>query len=77
VAAATLDAVDELLGQRVEVESATVVTTGGRGVALSVLTMMVPRSGEQVLTGCALVRGDEADAIARSVLAALNRQLAG
>ena len=34
---------------------------------------MVPRSGEQLLTGSALVRGDEADAVARSVLDALNR----
>ncbi|MGZ4592727.1 MAG: hypothetical protein ACXV4A_10920 [Actinomycetes bacterium] len=77
VAAATLDAVDDLLGQTCEVESATVVSTGPREVALSVLTLMVPRTGEQVLTGSAVVRGDEADAIARSVLAALNRQLTG
>jgi hypothetical protein len=54
-----------------------VVATGTRDVALTVLTMSVPRLGEQVLTGCAAVRGDEADAVARSVLAALNRQLAG
>jgi hypothetical protein len=77
VAIATLDALDDLLGQTCEVESASVVSTGTREVALSVLTLMVPRSGEQVLTGCALVRGDEADAVARSVLAALNRQLTG
>jgi hypothetical protein len=77
VAAATLDAVDDLLGQTCEVESATVVSTGPREVALSVLTLMVPRTGEQVLTGCAVVRGDEADAVSRSVLAALNRQLTG
>ena len=77
VAVATLDALDDLLGQTCEVESASVVSTGTREVALSVLTLMVPRSGEQVLTGCALVRGDEADAVARSVLAALNRQLTG
>ncbi|MGH8892823.1 MAG: hypothetical protein ACRDWY_05885 [Actinomycetes bacterium] len=77
VALATLDAVDELLGQPCEVESATIVATGVREVALSVLTVMVPRTGEQVLTGAAVVRGDEADAVARSVLAALNRQLAG
>jgi hypothetical protein len=77
VAVATLDAVDDLLGQTCEVESAAVVSTGSREVALSVLTLMVPRTGEQVLTGCASVRGDEADAVARSVLAALNRQLAG
>ena len=77
VAMATLDAVAELLGQPCEVESSTVVATGTREVALTVLTMVVPRTGEQVLTGCAAVRGDEADAVARSVLAALNRQLAG
>jgi hypothetical protein len=59
------------------VESATIVATGAREVALSVLTIMVPRTGEQVLTGSAAVRGDEADAVARSVLAALNRQLTG
>jgi hypothetical protein len=77
VAVATLEAVSELLGQPCEVESATIVATGAREVALSVLTVMVPRTGEQVLTGAAVVRGDEADAVVRSVLAALNRQLAG
>jgi hypothetical protein len=77
VAIATLDAVSEMLGQPCEVESSSIVATGTREVALTVLTMIVPRTGEQVLTGCAVVRGDEADAVARSVLAALNRQLAG
>ena len=77
VAVATLDALGDLLGQTCEVESASVVSTGTRELAVSVLTLMVPRTGEQVLTGCALVRGDEADAVARSVLAALNRQLTG
>jgi hypothetical protein len=77
VAAAALDAVSDLLGQPCEVESATIVATGSREVALTVLTVMVPRTGEQVLTGAAVVRGDEADAVVRSVLAALNRQLAG
>jgi hypothetical protein len=77
VALATLEAVTELLGQPCEVESAIIVPTGSREVALSVLTVMVPRTGEQVLTGAAVVRGDEADAVVRSVLAALNRQLAG
>ena len=77
VAVATLDAVDDLLGHPCEVESASIVATGTREVALSVLTLSVPRTGEQVLTGCAVVRGDEADAVARSVLAALNRQLTG
>ena len=77
IAAATLDAVSELLGQPCEVESAAIVATGSREIALSVLTVMVPRTGEQVLTGAAVVRGDEADAVVRSVLAALNRQLTG
>jgi hypothetical protein len=77
VAIATLDAVAELLGQSCEVESSTVVPTGSREVALTVLTMALPRIGEQVLTGSAVVRGDDADAVARSVLAALNRQLTG
>jgi hypothetical protein len=77
VAIATLEAVAELLGQACEVESSTVVATGSREVALTVLTMSLPRIGEQVLTGSAVVRGDDADAVARSVLAALNRQLTG
>ena len=77
VAIATLDALAELLGQPCEVESSSIVATGTREIAMTVLTMMVPRTGEQVLTGCAVVRGDEADAVARSVLAALNRQLTG
>ena len=77
MALATLDAVGELLGQPCEVESSTIVATGIREVACSVLTVMLHRTGEQVLTGAAVVRGDDADAVARSVLAALNRQLAG
>jgi hypothetical protein len=75
VAMATLDSVHELLGQQCEVESSVVLPVGGRDVAVSVLTLMMPRAGEQVLTGSAAVRGDEAEAVARSVLAALNRQL--
>lgn len=77
VAAATLDAVGDLLGQACEVESALIVHTEARDVALCVLTLSVPRLGEQVLTGSAAVRGDDADAVARSVLDALNRQLTG
>ena len=77
VAIATLEALSELLGQSCEVESSAIVATGARDVALTVLTMVVPRTGEQALTGSAVVRGDEADAVARSVLAGLNRQLAG
>lgn len=77
VALATLDAVSELLGQPCQVETSAIVDTGSREIAVTVLTMSVPRTGEQILTGSAVVRGDDADAVARSVLAALNRQLAG
>ena len=77
VAAATLAALKELLGLRCEVDSAQVVAAGAREVALTVLTLSVPRTGDQVLTGSAPVRGDAADAVARSVLDALNRTLMG
>jgi hypothetical protein len=53
------------------------VEVGARQVALSVLTLTLPRTGEHVVTGAALVRTDQADAVARSVLDALNRQLTG
>lgn len=77
VAAATVDALQELLGQPCEVESAVICSPDGREVALTVLSILVPRGGRQLVTGSALVRDDEADAVARSVLSALNRQLAG
>ena len=77
VAQATLKALDDLLGATAEVESATIAPLGSREVAVSVLTVMIPRAGEHVVSGSAMVRGDEADAIARSVLDALNRQLSG
>jgi hypothetical protein len=77
IAAATVDAVHELLGQPCEVECAIICNETGREVALTVLSIMVARTGPQLLTGSALVRDDEADAVVRSVLAALNRQLTG
>ena len=77
VAQATLNALEELLGSTADVESAQVVAAGSREVALTVLTVAVPRLGEQLLTGSALVRGDESEAVARSVLDALNRRLSG
>jgi hypothetical protein len=77
VAAATLKALEELLGSTADVESSQIVTAGHREAALTVLTVSVPRLGEQLLTGSALVRGDESDAVARSVLNALNRRLVG
>jgi hypothetical protein len=77
VARATLDAVGELLGLPAEIEFATVIAMGTRRMAACVIQVAVPRVGELVLTGSALVRNDEADAVARAVLDALNRRLAG
>jgi hypothetical protein len=77
VARATLAALSDLLGQTVEVESADLLDAGTRSVAVTVLTVVAPRQGEQVVSGSAVVRGDEADAVARSVLDALNRRLTG
>ena len=77
VARATLDALGELLGTPADIEHATVLPVGSRSVAVSVLQVQVPRTGEQVLSGSAVVRGDESDAVARSVLDALNRRLIG
>jgi hypothetical protein len=75
VAVATLSALDELLGLPCEVESAQIVAAGTHEAALVVLSLTVPRVGQQVLSGSAVVRADPTDAIARAVLAALNRQL--
>lgn len=77
VARATLDAVGELLGLPAEIEFATVTPMGNRRMAACVIQVAVPPVGELVLTGSALVRNDEADAVARAVLDALNRRLAG
>jgi hypothetical protein len=75
VASATISALDELLGVPAAVESAAVVDTGTHSVALVVLTLSVPRVGSQSVAGSAVVRGDETDAVARAVLAAVNRRL--
>jgi hypothetical protein len=75
VASAVVSALDELLGIPAAVESAAVVDTGTHPVALVVLTLSVPRLGAQSVAGSAVVRGDETDAVARAVLAAVNRRL--
>ena len=76
-AMATLGALGELLGMPCEIESAQVVGADAHEVALVVLSLAVPRVGQQLLTGSAVVRTDPIDAVARAVLSALNRQLAG
>jgi len=77
IARATLNAVAALMPVGAcDIEYATVVPVGGRDVAVSIVQLVTP-DGESIVTGSALVRGDEADAVARSVLDALNRRLAG
>lgn len=75
VAEATLEALRDLLGVDVAVETAALLPVGGRTVAVVVLTLAEPRLGDQVLSGCAPVRNDDGVAVARAVLAALNRRL--
>jgi hypothetical protein len=77
VATATLAALTELLGIDAHVESSQLLEIGLREVAVTTLALDIPRLGEQLLCGSALVRGDIEDAVARSVLAAVNRRLAG
>lgn len=75
VARATLAAVAQLVNlDAAEVDHAQVVTLGGREVAVCTLNF-VTQHGEQVVSGSAVLRNDPADAVARSVLDALNRRL--
>ena len=77
IARATLNAVAALMPVGAcDIEYAQIAQVGGREVAVSIVQVVTP-DGEQIVTGSALVRGDESDAVARSVLDALNRRLAG
>lgn len=75
VAAAAICALDEMLDIRCDLESASVIQVDGTDVALTVLSLTDHRMGEMLMTGSALVRSDESDAVVRSVLDALNRRL--
>ena len=77
IASATLSALTELLGIEAHVDSSQILEIGMREVAVTTLVLEIPRLGQQTVCGSALVRGDAEDAVARSVLAALNRRLAG
>ena len=77
VAAATLAALTELLGIEAHVDSSQILEIGMREVAVTTLVLEIPRLGQQTVCGSALVRGDAEDAVARSVLAAVNRRLSG
>lgn len=72
VAEATLDAVAQTVDKSLEPVSAEVVQVGGDHIALATVVANDGRSREQ-LTGSAMVRGNDADAIARAVLDATNR----
>lgn len=76
-ARATLDALGPLLGSEhaVELEGTEITDVVGRPVAVTLVHFRTPR-GELTVSGSALVRGSEPDAIARSVLDALNRTIA-
>ncbi len=77
VAEATLDALRQLhpAAERVAVESASLARVGDRSIALTSIVLVIPPN-EELVTGSAPVRGaGEHEAIARSVLDAVNRRL--
>jgi hypothetical protein len=76
-ARATLEALRPLLGRElaVELEGVDVTEVVGAPVAVTLVHFRTPR-GELTVAGSALVRGSEPDAVARSVLDALNRTIA-
>ena len=72
-AEATLDAlVERLEGARLRLLGADIVTVGSEHVAVAAVAATVGRHNEQ-LTGSAVVRNSEPDAVARAVLDATNR----
>lgn len=76
-ARATLEALRPLLDpkQAIELEGNDVVDVMGRAVAVTLVHFRTDR-GESTVSGSALVRESEPDAVARSVLDALNRTIA-
>jgi hypothetical protein len=75
VARATLDAVSLLAPMDAcELAHATIAHLGGHDVAVC-LVQLFGDNGEQLVSGSAVVRSDVDDAVARSVLDALNRRL--
>lgn len=77
VARATLEAIQPLLAESgvVELEGIELLRLSGTEVAVSVVHVRTDRT-ELVLSGSAVVRETPADAVARSVLDALNRTMA-
>lgn len=76
VAYATLHAAHELIGDECRVDLEGITVTAGLGQAIAVSLLQVRTTRETItLTGSALVREAEPDAIARAVLDALNRTI--
>lgn len=73
VAAATVSAVAALVDASAELDTARIIELDGHLLAVSVVRL--PGESPEFLVGSAVVRGDEEDATARSVLSALNRRL--
>lgn len=75
-ARATLEALRPKLaeGQVIEIEGVEITEVHGHAVAISLIHFHTPH-GAHTLSGSAVVKGDDADAIARSVLDALNRRV--
>lgn len=74
IASATLAALDSVLAGPVSLESAQVVAIPGRKVAITVLELPDEQAQFRTLVGSALVRGEIEDALALSVLDALDHQ---
>ncbi len=76
-ARATLEALRPILDplQAIELEGTDVVSVMGRSVAVTLVHFRSGR-GESTVSGSAVVRDSEPDAVARSVLDALNRTIA-
>jgi hypothetical protein len=74
-AEATLRAVGEYLDsdRRFALDDVSVIDLRWRKVVLTMLSLLAP-GGEEVLIGTSLLRANEAEAVARSVLDALNRR---
>ncbi|RJQ08295.1 MAG: hypothetical protein C4551_05420 [Bacillota bacterium] len=75
VAEATLGAIGEYFNSNCQLalDDVEIVGMRSRRIVLTVMSLLT-ESGEEILTGTSLVKGAEADAIARSVMDALNRR---
>lgn len=74
-AEATLAAVSEYFnsGYQLSLDDILVIAVRDKRIALTIMTIL-SSGGEDTLTGSSLIRGAEQDAVARSVLDALNRR---